>query len=57
MRGGESPASQIRNPVTELIVTRCDEATPLAVEGVADVKPGVAAVAVFWEVWGLKSIT
>ena len=35
MRGGESPARQIRNPVTELIVTRRDEAAPLAVKGVA----------------------
>ena len=33
VRGGESPARQIRDPVTELIVTRSDEATPLAVEG------------------------
>ena len=57
MRGGESPASQIRDPVTELIVTRCDEAIPLAVEGVANGKPGVAAVAVFGEVWGLKAIS
>ena len=36
VRGGESPARQIRDPVTELIVTRRDEATPLAVEGVTD---------------------
>ena len=53
MRGGESPARQIRNHVTEIIVTRRDEATPLAVEGEADEKPGVAAVAVFGEVWGI----
>ena len=56
VRGGESPARQIRNPVTERIVTRRDKATPLAVEGVADGKPGVAAVAVFGKVWGLKAI-
>ena len=55
-RGGESPSSQIRDPVTDLIVTRRDEATPLAVEGVADEKPGVAAVAVFGEVWGIEAI-
>ena len=47
VRGGEGPARQIRDPVTELIVTRRDEATPLAVEGVANGKPSVAAVAVF----------
>ena len=33
--GGECPARQIRDPVTELIVTRRDKAAPLAVEGVA----------------------
>ena len=47
MRGGEWPARQIRDPVMELIVTRRDEATPLAVEGMTDGEPGVAAVAVF----------
>ena len=52
VRGGESPARQIRDPVTELIMTRHDEATPLAVEGVANGKFGVAAVAVFGGVWG-----
>ena len=51
--GGESIARQIRDPVTELIVTRRDEATALSVEGVADGEPGFAAVAVFGEVWGL----
>ena len=56
VRGGESPARQIRDPVTELIMTRRDEATPLAVEGVANGKLGVAAVAVLGEVWGLKAI-
>ena len=56
MSGGESPARQIRDPVTELIVTRRDEATPLAVKGVADGKPGVAAATVFGEVWGLEAI-
>ena len=35
VRGGKFPARQIRDPVTELIVTRCEEAAPLAVEGVA----------------------
>ena len=53
VRGGESPARQIRNPVTELIVTRRDEATPLAIEGVADLESGVAAVAVFGGFWGI----
>ena len=56
VRGGESPACQIRNPVMDLIVTRRDKATPLAVEGVANGNFGVAAVTVFGEVWGLKAI-
>ena len=56
VRGGESPACQIRDPVTELIMTRRDEATPLAVEGVVYGKFDVAAIAVFGEVWGLYMI-
>ena len=56
VRGGESPARQIRDPVTELIMTRRDEAIPLAVEGVTNIKFGVAAVTVFGEDWGLKAI-
>ena len=53
VRGGEGPARQIRDPVTELIMMRRDEATPLSVEGKTNGKFGVAAVAVFGEVWGL----
>ena len=53
VRGSENPALQIRDPVTELIVARRDEATPLAVEGVADGEFGVAAVVMFREVWWL----
>ena len=53
VRGGECPARQIRDPVTDLIVTRHDEATPLTVEGVAYGEAGVAAVTVFREVWWL----
>ena len=55
VRGGKCPARQIRDPLTELTVTRRDKATPLAVKGMADGKPGVAAVAVFGEVWGLEA--
>ena len=40
----------------EIIVTRRDEDTPLAIEGVADREQGVSAVAVFGEVWGLYAI-
>ena len=53
VRGVEGPARQIRDPVTELIMTRRDQATPLAVEGVANGKFVVAAFTVFGEVWGL----
>ena len=51
--GGESPTRQIRDPVTELIVTRRDEATPLAFKGVVDGEPGFGSVTVFGEVWGI----
>ena len=37
-------------------MARRDEATPLAVEGVADGLPGIVAVAVFGEVWGIDAI-
>ena len=53
VRGGEIPARQSRDPVTELIVTRRDEAAPLSVKGMADLEFGVVAVAMFREVWWL----
>ena len=34
-------------------MTRCDEAVPLTIEGVADLEFGVAAVTVMGEVWGI----
>ena len=40
-------------PVSEFIVTRCDKAASLSVKGVANYEFGVAAVALFVEVWGL----
>ena len=43
---------QVRDPVTELVMTHCDEATPLTIEVVANRKVGIAAVTVmggFWE--------
>ena len=46
-------SSQVRKPVTELIVTRRDKADPLAVKGMAYGEIGVAAVTLFGEVWGL----
>ena len=56
VRAGEIPARQIRDPVTDIIVARRDKATPIAVKGVSYGKPGIAAVAVFGEVWGLEAI-
>ena len=53
MRGGESFADQVRNPVTKLVVTCRDKTAPFSVKGVADGKSGVAAVTVMREVWGL----
>ena len=46
-------AGQVRNPFTELAVTRRDKATPISVEGMAYGEIGVAAVTLFGEVWGL----
>ena len=53
MRGGELFASQVHNPVTEVVVTRCDKAAPLTLKGMSDVKSGVAAVKIMRGVWGL----
>ena len=46
-------SGQVRNPFTELVVTRHDKATPISVEGMAYGEIGVAVVAVFGEVLGL----
>ena len=53
MRGGELFASQVHNPVTELVVTRCDKDDPLTVKGTADRKSGAEAATVMREVWGI----
>ena len=52
MIGGESFHGQICNPITEIVVTRRDEAAPLTVEGVVNRKIGVTAVTEIGEVWG-----
>ena len=46
-------AYQVYNPIMELVVTRHEKAAPLAVEGMAYGKIGVAAVVVFGGVWGI----
>ena len=53
MRGGESFAGQVRDPVTELVVTRCDKAALITVKGMADGKSGDKSVTLMREVWGL----
>ena len=40
-------SGQVCDPVTELTVTPCDEAVPLAVKVMANGEGGVAAVAAF----------
>ena len=57
MRGSEGFSVQVGNPVPELVMTRRDKASPLAFEGVANVKFGVAAVTVFGEVWGIYAVS
>ena len=49
----EGFSGQVRDPVTELVATRRDEAVPLAVEGMSYGEIGVSAAAVFGEVWGI----
>ena len=46
-------SGQVYDPVTELVMTRLDEAAPLAIEGAENRKFGVAAVTVVGEVWGI----
>ena len=53
MRGCESFAGQVHDPVTELVMMRRDESAPLTIKGVANRKVGVVAVTVMWEFWGL----
>ena len=53
MRGGESFSGQVRNPVTELLRMRCDEAALLTIEAVENRKVGVVAVTLMGEVWEL----
>ena len=45
VRGVEGLARKSGNPITELVVTRRDEASFLAVKGVADVKCRATSIA------------
>ena len=51
--GGEGFARQVCDPVPELVMTRRNEAVPLAIKGMTLGEFGVAAVTVIWEVWGI----
>ena len=57
MRRGESFADQVRDPVTELVVTLRDKATPLAVKVMTDGERGVEFIAVMREVWRIYAIS
>ena len=56
MGGGESFASQVCYPVTELVVTRRDEAVLFTVKGVTDGKLCLTSVTECWKVRGLQAI-
>ena len=53
MRGSESFAGQVRDPITELVMTHRDEAASFTIEGLTNRKVGVAAIAVMGELWGI----
>ena len=52
----EGLAGQVCYPVTEIVVTRRDEASIFAVKGVTDREPCLAPVTIIWKVWGLQPI-
>ena len=56
MREGKSFSGQVRDPVTELVVTRRDKAAWISVKSTTDEKIGFAAVEVMTEVWGIYAI-
>ena len=53
MRGSEIFYRQVHNPVAELVVTASENAVPLTVKVMEDIKGSVSAVAVVREVWGI----
>ena len=50
---GERFDGQVRNPVTELVLTRRSNTYPLAVKGMSYEEIGVATVTAMKEVWEL----
>ena len=45
--GGEGLSRKVGDPVTEIVVTCCDDAPLLEVEGVADVKCRAKSISMF----------
>ena len=56
MRRCEGLVGQVCSPVTEIIVTRRDEAALFTVKGVTDGKPRLTPVAIRRKVWGVQPI-
>ena len=52
----EGLARQVFYPVTELIVTRRDEAALFTVKAVTDCESCFGSIAMRWKVWGLQPI-
>ena len=50
-------SGQVFKPVTQLVVTRCDKATLLTVEGVTNAKADPKAVTVVGQEWGFYTIS
>ena len=48
MKGGEDFACGVRDLIAELVLTNCDEVTPLTIQGMIDRKFGPASIAVRW---------
>ena len=50
----EGLAGQVCYPVTEIIVTRRDEAALFTVKGMTDCEPRLTPTTMRWEVWGIQ---
>ena len=57
VRGGEGLTRKVGYPITEIVVTRRDEASLLAVKGVAYVKRRATSVAMVRQVRGVDAVS
>ena len=48
MRGGEGLDHKVSNPITELVVTRCDEASLIVFNGKEDIKCRATSITMVW---------